>query len=59
MNNLTPKQFKEEMERLEREYSDDPECRHGAGDDLMCNLLRSLGYGEGIEIYDNWTKWYA
>lgn len=59
MNNLTPEQFKEEMERLEREYDGDPEYMHGAGDDLMCNLLRSLGYSEGIDIYDNWTKWYA
>lgn len=28
-------------------------------DDLMCKLLISLGYKDGIEIFKNFRKWYT
>jgi hypothetical protein len=53
---MTPEEFKERMEKCR---SEDIEAGHGYADDLMCELLRSLGYGEGIEVFENMEKWYA
>jgi hypothetical protein len=39
--------------------NDDEEDVHIAMDGIMCNLLRDLGYGEGIDIFDSTPKWYA
>ena len=34
------------------------EC-HAAMDDLMCEVLRSLGYGDGVDVFEAAEKWYA
>lgn len=53
---LSPKEFKEEMERLSHL---DTERRHIAMDDCMAQLLTDLGYGEGIEIFNRVPLWYS
>ena len=53
---MTPQEFKEKMKELE---SYDTEYRHIKADELMCQLLISLGYEEGIEIYSNFLMWYS
>lgn len=35
------------------------ERRHIGADSLMCDLLRTLGYGEGVDTFENMPKWYA
>lgn len=35
------------------------EDRHARGDKLMMNLLRELGYGKAVDLFDDWYKWYA
>ena len=37
----------------------DKEGRHQDADRLMCIVLRKLGYGKGVEIFENADKWYA
>ena len=37
----------------------DEEDAHMEMDDLMLDLLRSLGYGDGVDIFENTNKWYA
>jgi len=37
----------------------DPEARHENFDKILCELLRELGYGELIDIFESYTKWYA
>jgi hypothetical protein len=32
---------------------------HQAADRLLCAVLRSLGYGEGVEAFEDAPKWYA
>lgn len=54
---ITPEEFKSEMARLAN--SNDIEGSHGDMDDLMCNVLRSIGYGDGIDIFERAPKWYA
>lgn len=53
----TKEQFKEEMETLAK--MDDIEMSHIAMDDLMCDTLKQLGYGEGVKIFLDTCKWYS
>ena len=54
---MTPEEFKERMLDLNR--IDDEEIFHDKADELICEVMTSLGYGEGIEIFDNHAKWYS
>lgn len=54
---MEPESFAFEMKCIARDK--DPEKEHGDMDDLMCKLLESLGYDEGVEIFKNAEKWYA
>ena len=62
---LTPAEFAIAMRKIENgeAYDDDRmydcEDQHIDADRLMCNVLRSLGYGDGIDIFDSMYKWYA
>lgn len=53
----TPKEFAKKMSYLAE--SDDPEADHIKADELMCQLLTSLGYGEGVKIFREMYKWYS
>ena len=54
----TPDEFAAAMAEIaEKERFEDD--MHEAMDDLMCEVLRELGYGEGIDIYEDTAKWYA
>lgn len=60
---LTSEQFAEEMKRpfkvykMEKDY--DPEMFHVKADELICQLLKDLGYAKGIVIFEAATKYYA
>ena len=56
---MTPESFEAKMREIDRSRGGDPESAHGAADDLMCELLRSLGYGKGVSVFENMAKWYA
>lgn len=58
-NVMSPEEFKEQMKNIENDFSDDPEESHYEMDDLMCRVLESLGYSEGIDIFTNSMRWYA
>lgn len=51
-------QFKQNMQYV-CDYYSDIEIRHCEMDRLMAQTLRDLGYGEGVDIFDNTSKWYA
>ena len=55
------KEFYRQMKELEKLYEDedDEEKTHREMDRLMCELLTSLGYEEGISIFKNQPKYYA
>lgn len=64
MNNIsmTPEEFKQAMAgAYHQHYEIDnyEENVHIKMDNIMCDLLRSLGYGEGIDIFENTPKWYS
>ena len=56
---MTPKEFEKRMVDIKQKDGFDPENAHGKADDLMCELLRELGYGDGVKIFESMHKWYA
>lgn len=62
---MTPDEFAKKMKKIsdnlkyQNDAYYDEEDAHMQMDDLMSDLLRQLGYGEGIDIFDNTSKWYA
>lgn len=54
---MTPEQFAERMRGIAAEH--DTEWKHARADDLMCELLTQLGYGEGVNHFVLMEKWYA
>jgi len=55
--NMTPEEFAKKMKDIAG--LGDPEEKHIAADDLMRQLLRQLGYGEGVDIFKDMDIWYA
>ena len=67
---LTPAEFEQKMRELypQPEGVDkwdwskrgfDPGHSHVEADALMTELLSALGYGAGVEIFNNSTTWYS
>lgn len=55
---ISPKEFAEEMKRIaERDTYE--ETRHVKMDDYMCDVLRQLGFEEGVAIFMATPKWYS
>ena len=55
---MTSTEFADYMTNIKK-TSHCKESRHVWMDEVMCKLLRQLGYGEGIDIFENTDKWYA
>lgn len=47
------------MNCIKERYSDDPEVAHSRADDVLCDLLRSLGYTKTADKFDEIPKYYA
>ena len=47
------------MEELIEMFKDDPEALHRAMDMQMCVCLCTIGYAEGVKLFEKETKWYA
>lgn len=56
---LTPEEFKNSIALIVYEYGRDPETAHRMMDELMAMMLSSLGYKDGIDIFNRTMKWYA
>ena len=54
---MEPEMFELRMSKIDA--SSDIDGRHADADKLMCELLESLGYGEGVKIFTAMHKWYA
>lgn len=39
--------------------STDTEAGHSNADDILCELLESLGYTKTVEAFKNLEKWYV
>ncbi len=56
---MNPEEFEKKMEEIEKKDPGDWERIHSKQDALMCDLLSSLGYENGIEVFKRTTKWCA
>lgn len=56
-----PPMTREEAIRLLKVEQDnsDTESAHGNADDVLCDLLESLGYADVVAEYYKVEKWYA
>ncbi len=62
---MTPQEFAEKMKALSKD-SDDLAIHHGnldhnhrKADDILCDILETVGYREGAAIFRDLVKWYA
>jgi hypothetical protein len=55
----TPAEFAAKMREVQNKYRGDSERAHIWADDLLMELLASLGYGEGVDVFNDMDKWYA
>jgi len=55
------KLIEEKYMKLMNELLDkgDPEVSHWKADELLCALLKDLGYSEIVYTYNKIKKWYA
>lgn len=58
LNNKYLNRIKEVKQKYEIEQ-DDKEAAHFLADEVLCNLLESLGYVEIVEEFNGIHKWYA
>ena len=56
---LTPEEFADRIRAIFQDVDHDVERAHGEADELLCDLLRELGYGDGVTIFENASKWYS
>lgn len=58
---ISPEEFKKCMADIVENRKDliGVEDTHVFMDHLMCEVLRELGYGEGVDVFVNTEKWYA
>ena len=60
---MTPDEFEAKMRAIYPEDNNiiwgDKEASHGNADDLLCEALKELGYGKGVEVFKDADKWYA
>ena len=54
---MTKEEAIEQLKSLQNEY--DIERAHARADDVLCELLRTLGYEEVVKEWDEIDKWYA
>lgn len=47
------------MQEISEESKQDPESAHVKADDLLCEILTDLGYGDVVNIFNNMERWYS
>lgn len=55
---MTPEEFAQKMKQIFKKGYDE-EVAHVEADDLMGEVLSSLGYEDGIKVFTSNEKWYA
>lgn len=62
MNKRLNDKYLNRMKEVKQKYeveADDTEVAHCLADEVLCDLLESLGYVELVEEFNNLEKWYA
>ena len=56
---VPPEAFAAAMTEIASKEYLDTEKAHGDADELMCKVLASLGYHEGVTVFQRMEGWYA
>ena len=56
---ISPDKVAARMREISKMSIEDEEEAHVKADELMCEVLRELGYGEAVDVFKNMRKWYA
>lgn len=57
---ITPAEFEDRMKYYANHVEEiGEEMIHVKADELMCAVLRDLGYVKGVEIFEQMPKWYS
>lgn len=59
---MEPEEFADKMKNLDHLYEvekSDPEAFHCEADRFICELLRALGYSDGVDVFENAETWCA
>lgn len=56
---MSPEEFEKEMASIQDRCGTDREYCHMEMDLLMMNVLCSLGYWDGIDVFSKTPKWYS
>lgn len=56
---ITPDEFRDRMYEIKEKNDGYPETMHIEMDELMCEMLKSLGYEGGVKIFEKQEKWYS
>ena len=59
MNKKLNDKYLKRMNEIKSKYEDDEETAHYLADDILCDLLDSLGYTELVEVFYSIDKWYS
>lgn len=59
INESSIKDYTERMRELADNNDDDIEMRHVEMDNLMCEILKEMGFNELVDIFNETEKWYA
>ena len=54
---MSPAEFAERLREIDKDSC--VEEFHIEADKIMCEILESLGYGEGIKIFKDHERWYS
>jgi len=57
VNKKRLEKYKQMMKRCV--YDEEEEVAHEQADDILCCLLKEIGYGDVVEIFNKVLKWYA
>ena len=56
VKHISPGQFANYMSAIRRYAKTDPEGAHKEAVEIMCTVLKYLGYGEGVLFFENMEK---
>lgn len=56
---MNPQQAIEELQAIVNKDDEDYDSGHEAADEILCQLLKHLGYEEIVKVYYEIGKWYS
>lgn len=56
---MTEQEAIEQMKIEAKDGNNDNETAHINADAILCEFLRSLGYGELVNVYNSFDHWYS